>query len=341
MKTDQIYDAFKIEAERFYVSQFIDSEKIERTYKEAIKLVCDRNAVQGAIAYHSKYGQGKTFLFNVLHSLYKKEKNINIYKRTSSKELTELFKSQGEEELSKFIDVKNLFIDDIGAEVKDGSAITKNYGNSMNVIEYVIFKRYELWEAKGWKLHATTNIDLNQISKIYGGRVADRLVQMCKIIEFDLIKTSFRQVSKVRQLTQHEKDQNLEKYYPKPKEVIQKVDMIKFLNDLITEDEKQILHYDIHFWTFIRKYLERNELIEYSEITDKHLDTAETLARQSIRNTTNAAYKNIIVADREKKAAYDRLDYKGLMLVAKNAQVRAKFIQMKNDNTKFKQHEEN
>lgn len=337
-------DIFKLmrqEAERFYVSHFIVSPKLEGLYLESIKHVLDNNESRGVINYHSKYGQGKTFFFNVLQSALKKKYNVNIFKATSAKELIEVYKTSGETKLLEFITVKNLFIDDIGDELDGGDGMTKNFGNSMNVIKWVLLKRYEFWESKGWKTHATTNIDINKIATNYGGRVADRLTQMCNILEYDLIKTSFRQVSKVKQLSEKEKAANLARYYPVKTNKVERVNMIDFFNEIIREDKKTILNYDIYFWNIIRKYLERNKMIVYTEITDAHLNTAETLARQSIRNTTNATYKNIIVADREKKTAYDALDYTGLMLVAKNAQVRTKFLQMKNDNIKFTQNEEN
>lgn len=336
MTIDQVYKLFKEEANHFFVSEFIESAKIEKIYKQSIRFILDPNEPRGVIAYHSKYGQGKTFLFNVLHSCWKHNFNQNLFLQTSSKELVDLYKSKGEEELNKFIQVKNIFIDDIGAEVKDGSAITKNFGNSMNVVEYVIFKRYELWEKKGWKFHGSSNIDINQIAKIYGGRVADRMAQMTEILEFDMIATSFRQVKKVRPLTEHEKKVNLEKYFPKKKnDSVERVDMVKFLNDLIQDPEKETLNHDVYFWTFIRKYLERNDLIKYENITDKDLEAAELLARKSIRTGTEAAYKNLVVANREKKEAYNNLDYRALMNVAKNIECRKLILKKKELNEQF------
>ena len=253
MKIDKWYEAIKEEAKRFHVSEFIESPKIEKIYKETLVHIVSSQEPRGVIAYHKKYGQGKTFIFDLVDGFVKKHFKKNIFLKTSSKELTEIYKSKGEEALLDFIKVKNIFIDDIGAEVKDGNAITKNFGNSMNVIEYVIFKRYEFWIKSGWKMHGSTNISIDQIAKIYGGRVADRITQMTSIIEFDLIATSFRQVKKIRPLTQPEKDANLLKYYPQKKEEqVQSVDMKAFLNELIDSDPENLMKHDINWWSFIR-----------------------------------------------------------------------------------------
>ena len=72
--------------------------------------------------------------------------------------LVKIFVEQGEEALLKFISCKNLFIDDIGDEGE--RKVFKHFSNEMNVIRYVILKRYEFWldEEKEWKTYATTNL---------------------------------------------------------------------------------------------------------------------------------------------------------------------------------------
>lgn len=339
---EEIYKYFIEEAEAFHVTKFIRSDKIDKAFKKAFGIIFDPKSVRGVIAYHEKYGQGKTFFFDVIHSLVKKKLNKNLFLRTSSKELVEIYKTSGEENLLKFIEVRNLFIDDIGAEIKDGKVITKNFGNSLNVIEYVIFKRYEMWQEKGWKLHGTTNISLGTIGELYGGRVADRFVQMCEIIEFNFTTTSFRQVKNVRPLIESEKKANLEKLYPKKTEEVDKVDLIEYVNELIDDSEELTRGRPISFWTFVRIFLEKQDLVIYTEITDRHLEGAESLARSEIRRGVQSLYKNMdpIVANMEREKEYKALEYKSLMNLARNVQVRNLILKMKSNKEKFN-HEKN
>ncbi|HTJ53754.1 MAG TPA: hypothetical protein VL443_30070 [Cyclobacteriaceae bacterium] len=65
---------------------------------------------------------------------------------------------------------------DLGAETE-----ANNYGNKKNVIEEIVFTRYE----KGLKFisnHFTTNLDGEDIGKIYGDRMKDRLREMCNVL---------------------------------------------------------------------------------------------------------------------------------------------------------------
>lgn len=57
----------------------------------------------------------------------------------------------------------------------------KNYGNAMNVMENIIFQRYE--NKLPFKMtHITTNLNPTEIETIYGIRVRDRLKEMCNML---------------------------------------------------------------------------------------------------------------------------------------------------------------
>ena len=65
----------------------------------------------------------------------------------------------------------------------------KNFGNAMNVMEHIIFQRYE--NKLDYNMtHFTTNLDAKDIEQYYGERVRDRLREMCN--RFALIGPSFR-----------------------------------------------------------------------------------------------------------------------------------------------------
>jgi hypothetical protein len=74
---------------------------------------------------------------------------------------------------------------DLGAE----SESTKNFGNSRNVMEEIIFNRYET-KLPFNLTHFTTNLDAKMLRDKYGERFTDRLREMCNVIS--LKGTSFR-----------------------------------------------------------------------------------------------------------------------------------------------------
>lgn len=57
----------------------------------------------------------------------------------------------------------------------------KNYGNAMNVMEQIIFQRYENHLPFNMT-HFTTNLNPKEIEEIYGIRVRDRLKEMCNVL---------------------------------------------------------------------------------------------------------------------------------------------------------------
>lgn len=59
--------------------------------------------------------------------------------------------------------------------------IKNSYGNQMNVIEAVVFQRYE--NHLPFNLtHFTTNMDGQSIEKKYGVRIRDRIKEMCNVM---------------------------------------------------------------------------------------------------------------------------------------------------------------
>lgn len=63
-------------------------------------------------------------------------------------------------------------------------AIRKHYGNETNVMEHVIFQRYENGVAFN-QTHFTTNLNNDELTATYGIRVSDRLNEMCNIFILD------------------------------------------------------------------------------------------------------------------------------------------------------------
>ena len=70
----------------------------------------------------------------------------------------------------------DLFLDDLGAE-----QATRSYSNELP-IEDLIYKRYNLWQLRGVRLHVASNLSGGQIEERYGLRIRDRLREMMKVI---------------------------------------------------------------------------------------------------------------------------------------------------------------
>lgn len=65
---------------------------------------------------------------------------------------------------------------DLGSEQEANS-----YGNKRNVMEEIIFNRYETG-LPFFYTHVTTNLDAEMIEKVYGQRLIDRLREMCNVL---------------------------------------------------------------------------------------------------------------------------------------------------------------
>lgn len=68
---------------------------------------------------------------------------------------------------------------DLGTE-----GVKKNYGNEMNVMEHIIFTRYEN-KLPFNMTHLTSNLNPEEIEQAYGPRIRDRLKEMCNYLYLD------------------------------------------------------------------------------------------------------------------------------------------------------------
>ena len=94
-------------------------------------------------------------------------------------ELAVIFSRLGEDVLWSHVNRAerwDLFLDDLGAEKE-----LKSFSN-LFPIEEVIYKRYDLWQRCGARLHVSTNLSGEQIQERYGLRVRDRMKEMMTVI---------------------------------------------------------------------------------------------------------------------------------------------------------------
>lgn len=102
---------------------------------------------------------------------------IHEPKYITSKKLARLFIDNERVKINELIYAKLIGIDDFGYESKEVIA----YGTRVFPFEEILMERYD----KKKIILTTTNLKPEQIEKIYGGHVLDRLRQMCFWIEIN------------------------------------------------------------------------------------------------------------------------------------------------------------
>lgn len=344
---EKTFNNFKEEAELFFVTKLVYGETLKKEYSECLDILFNisgtMNATKGIIAHNVKYGQGKSFFFDVVYHRHRRLRGKNLFVKTTAKELCEIYTStekgsNPETRLLKFISVKRLYIDDIGDELKEG-AIRSNYSNKLNVIRWVLLKRYEFWIEKGWITDGTTNLTIEEIGKHYDGRVADRLMQMTYWKEFKFLKNqSFRQLKETRKLTPEEIQVNLDKF--KPEEKVEQVDLEKYFNEVINESEENLNEKGSYFWKFVKDYLERKGLLtedDFNKIDEITLDSSELLLRRDVRETKRSQLRhapaNVISSGVDR--ALDEITRLQIYDSSKNIIAKRKFLELKKQKHTF------
>ena len=86
--------------------------------------------------------------------------------------------NHGRQYLQKFT-IHDMIIDDLGRE----PLTVKSYGDEVSVIHDLIFLRYQAFQ-RGYMTHITNNLSFTEIEERYGVPIADRIKEMCQVIEF-------------------------------------------------------------------------------------------------------------------------------------------------------------
>lgn len=122
-------------------------------------------------------GCGKTSLITLLPEfMYSHQK----YQVKSTREIASEFHKEGYEVIHKYGRREKAFcMDDLGVEQN-----IKHFGNECNTIGEIILHRYDLHVNYGILTHATTNLNAEELEKLYGNRVRSRLRSMFNLISF-------------------------------------------------------------------------------------------------------------------------------------------------------------
>lgn len=122
-------------------------------------------------------GCGKTSLMKVFNHLAHEH---NKYLVRPTREITSEFIQDGFQVIPKYgKTIKGYCFDDLGVEQS-----MKHFGNECNVIGEILLSRYEFLKSTQRITHATTNLNADELEKIYGNRVRSRFREMFNLITF-------------------------------------------------------------------------------------------------------------------------------------------------------------
>lgn len=122
-------------------------------------------------------GCGKTSLMKVFNHLTHEYKKYIV---RPTREVTAEFIQDGFQVIPKYgKNFKGYCFDDLGVEQS-----MKHFGNECNVMGEILLSRYDLMKSAKRITHATTNLNANELEKIYGNRVRSRLREMFNLITF-------------------------------------------------------------------------------------------------------------------------------------------------------------
>lgn len=129
------------------------------------------------ILLNGPVGCGKTSLMTIFRELMYHDK---FYSIKSTREIASEFNIEGYQTILKYGKSQKIYcLDDLGIEQN-----MKHFGNECNTIAEILLHRYELQISQGIVTHATTNLNANELERLYGNRVRSRLRSMFNLIAF-------------------------------------------------------------------------------------------------------------------------------------------------------------
>ena len=122
-------------------------------------------------------GCGKTSLMQLFNLLTYEHIKYNV---KPTRAIAGEYLQNGYETILKYGNTDKIYcFDDLGIEQN-----MKHFGNESNVMAEILLSRYDLLRNRGIITHATTNLNANELEKLYGNRVRSRLREMFNLITF-------------------------------------------------------------------------------------------------------------------------------------------------------------
>lgn len=190
---DPIYiDELKLKFKSYLKEQFFFESDELKTDKETNKVlrtvfswILGEYEPQKGFILTGSYGTGKSSIMkaamSLIYEMYGKSDlypiGINEPKYISAKKMARIFIDGERTKINELIYTGLLGIDDFGYESRE----VRTFGTVVFPFEEIIMERYDRKKI----VLATTNLKPEQIEKMYGGHVLDRLNQMCFWIEIN------------------------------------------------------------------------------------------------------------------------------------------------------------
>lgn len=122
-------------------------------------------------------GCGKTTIMTLLNEFVYPHQRYSV---KSTRDIASEFNQDGFQVIHKYgRRQKILCLDDLGVEQN-----MKYYGNECNTIGEILLHRYDMHVNFEIVTHATTNLNAQELEKLYGNRVRSRLRSMFNLITF-------------------------------------------------------------------------------------------------------------------------------------------------------------
>lgn len=157
--------------------------KYEITDKSAVRAIVDIiSEGKYGLLIAGERGSGKTLLMRMLQKCLEPAKRFRMI---NTIDVVGDFKADGEESLHKYLG-KNILFDDLGFEQKG-----VHFGDKVDCIDFLTYKRYEEFTFFDPERHTSpvltffsTNLTPAQIEERYDQRTIDRMMGMCKLVDF-------------------------------------------------------------------------------------------------------------------------------------------------------------
>lgn len=122
-------------------------------------------------------GCGKTSLLKLLRFLVPHQK---AYEVIPCRNITFAFNHIGFKTVEDYGNSGYFCFDDLGVEPTG-----RFFGQDFNVMGEILLSRYDLFQERGIKTHATTNLNADELEARYGERVRSRMRQLFNLVAFD------------------------------------------------------------------------------------------------------------------------------------------------------------
>jgi DNA replication protein DnaC len=123
-------------------------------------------------------GCGKTSLMTLLNPFFPKDHRYIV---KPSREVSFEYNDEGYSTIIKYGKSSKIYcFDDLGVEKN-----LKHFGNDCNTMAEILLSRYDNFVNSGIPTHATTNLNADELEKLYGNRLRSRLREMFNLIAFD------------------------------------------------------------------------------------------------------------------------------------------------------------